>query len=1055
MTVFLKKSAIKRRLLSHTSSIIDDVAYSFKKSLLSSVKAFDITSALDTIIADDRPRNNYKGNRDNNRDNRHDGDKGSFKGRSGGGKEDNFGVDEHGLKIADKNNVIVFQYARKKSGRVVTLKVNYREANPKIKTIQGFRRFTNPTNTNPDFKSPTFNSRVKVSKDEKGLTLHLEIHPKDYFALRLDPHGSNTYQLFSPYLGHQFYFVVRDTNTIRFSKFIDHIGNVDRNNPFSLLFENSTPLSPLENTFPFLRAAISQFKTVDEKIYNELKEGRDRLIEKRNNFKFRQGDVITNFNGTNRNWMIARTLWNPKDKTFYYILVLDEEDSLLASGIDLEKNSVIQPVPYTGKADPITYYKDVKYVRTVPENIKNKVYNELEPKIDQISTIMGLTDKHIIKDDARDLSKELPPKTEEKDKTDNEGKLNRGKIFYVKELPSYPTDIFVPISDAELNTKIAELQNSTDINKQEKIDKLRLEHRTGSTTQRQLIKFPNSEGWYLVVDRESLKNSDAIRWVIMPYPRNRMISADIPIPSLRNTSPITTSPGTAPLSRLPNQNNTTITRKIIEYNYVTLDLPSVGPTSLEAYVTEFSKENEYIGLRTLKDKKIVDEAVKYVEKRDISGNLRRIEPGDVVEYNKIRYYVANRVEQSRQVKYLIAPLAAFLDLRASSFHGPIVIKAGGTPAIGYSSIQKPADGDKSFDREAHKIATADALRNTDITKLFLNLYSNYNPDGTPRDRPKDISKITIDQSRPEGFRRVDDIGLDPSLQNKPSNNPETKTVNEGYGDITRDKQTQTKIKQAYHSGQLKLGSIFKYTWPDGRTSYEILYEFIDENQIRIVPGYFGYKGIPTGIVPNKGFADFISYGNIRAPGFWNNYYEDFYQNNQIFNFNFPTNFEDEFKRVLKDSGTKLEIPQTQTRKAEEDKLSTVETRKNLKIEEQTKYADNFVKKFNGSDFIGTVVEYERDGNILRSVVSKSTFIGEGIEISPLYKIVVYPDAQNHGRVQVPIMDIVSIISPNDIDPNADKPENVNFHNKMKMDFAQAIKSQNYMPEAVKDYYQDN
>lgn len=934
------------------------------------------------------------------------------------------------------------------------------------------------------------------------VNLKLTLRRGDIFALY--PDGPEFYRVYTPKTGQFFYFRLKDVGTFRYRQAHNEVVNLN-GSKFSVLVSPivSQPLSVMYGTGRRLRMAQKSFIKDHRVITKEIWAARRRVDIKKQRFIYRVGDVVTGFNGTKQNWLVAREIYDKNNDRSIYVMVLDNGKlDQTASLAEVEKNAILQDAPSgfngLGQLPGIEYVRTMLHrnqqntntdadPRTVAEEARQTrafktIYDALEPKVQEIIKALGLDGDAAVEPVARDPASELPYKDPEREMGPGAFDMKPGRIVYVSSLPEQERTVYGPVDakqlDDEKQKRIKEIDQS-DPMKAEKVQEINREidamRRANTMPLKRTITFPNSEGWYLVVGRKDREDSSLIDWILMPYPKNRKIKARIP----EVITTTTMTPPTGPWSG-PRPDTKSVVTKDAEFDYFIFHLPSEGPGSLLDSVVSSTEGGNVTNVRWPKDPKALTDAEMFVKMRDVSGNAKRVEVGDLISYESKPFYVVGKKKVGTSAfTYTLAPLRAFVDVTKSSLTPPYRFVAGGVAAIGYKAITKAKDGPNSLDQTANKIATADQLDNSGLRELFLKYYSEFEADGSPRPQPLAPAQLRL-MPDPANEGSTDkaavDLGHFTTSPKQPDTDPSlSKPVTQQQQKMLSDKGSSNAVKAAISNGTLKPGTLIEYNWPGNRITTEIFYGPVGDDKIRLVPHDSDeFFGKPDGIVPARGFFNVVRDANIRKPGFWDNYYNGFYDSSSSpVKFEFAPDFEQNFKRILKQAGEP--VPQDREKAvgyigADDPKAVAehVKTRKSMLPRDVEDFVTNFEQNFldtSGSpksltqeDPIGKVVQFVRDGQVIRSVIVSGVSQQNKFEPKSMWTFKVYPDAAVGMNTSVPVMDVDKLITPQDVDPYYE--DHAEQHAEMKKAFAAYIRKlrnptlEPNLPTEFREYYRE-
>lgn len=926
--------------------------------------------------------------------------------------------------------------------------------------------------------------------------LKLTLRRGDVFALY--PDGPEFYRVYTPKTGQFFYFRLRDVGTFRYRQARNEVINLN-GSKFSVLISPivSQPLSVMYGTGRRLRLAQRSFVKDHRNITKEIWAARRRVDIKKQRFIYRVGDVVTGFNGTKEKWLVVREIYDKNNDRNLYIMVMDngklDQTGTLA---EIENNAIIQDAPSgfnaLGQLPGIEYVRTMLHrnnqntdadPRTVSEEARQtrafkSIYDALEPKAQELIKALGLGSDANVEPVPRDPTNELPYKDPEREPGPGAFEIKPGRIIYVSSLPEQERVVYGPVDAKQLEDEKQKRVGEIDRNDPmaaEKVQEINREidamRRANTMPLKRTITFPNSEGWYLVVGRKDRDDSSLIDWILMPYPKNRKIKARVP--EIITTKSIT--PPTGPFNT-PRPDSKSVVTKDVEYDYFVFHLPSEGPGSLLDSVVSSTEGGNVTSVRWPKDNKALTDAESFVKMRDISGNAKRVEVGDLISYESKPFYVVGKKKAgTNAITYTLAPLRAFVDVTKSSMTPPYRFVPGGVAAIGYKAITKAKDGPGSLDQMAHKIATADQLDNSGIRELFLKYYSEFEADGTPRPQPLAPAQLRL-MPDPANQGSTDKANVElthfTSSPKQPDTDPSlSKPVTQQQQKLLSDRGANTAVKAAISNGTLKPGTLIEYNWGGNRITTEIFYGPVGDDKIRLVPhASEDFFGKPDGIVPAKGFFNVVRDANIRKPGFWENYYNGFYDSSSSpVHFQFDPDFEQNFKRILKQAGDR--VPEDREKAvgyvgADDPKTVAehVKTRKNQLPRDVEDFVTKFEEKFlNMSDLstndpIGKVVQFVRDGQVIRSVIVSGVSEQNKFEPKTMWTFKVYPDAAVGMNTSVPVMDVDKLITPQDVDPYYE--DHAEQHAEMKKAFAAYIRKlrnptlEPNLPTEFRDYYRE-
>lgn len=922
----------------------------------------------------------------------------------------------------------------------------------------------------------------------------------------LYPDGPEFYRVYLPVTGQFFYFRLKDVGTFRYRMTHNEVVNLN-GSKFSVLVSPivSQPLSVLYGTGRKMRMARDAYVKDHRAVTREIWAARRRVDIKKQRFVYRVGDVVTGFNGTKQKWLVAREIYNKNTDRNLYLMVLDNGKLDQASTLaELENMTIIQEAPAGFNA--LAQLPGIDYVRTMLHTVAPRgsdpdadprtqseearqtrafktIYDALEPKVQEVLKALGLGEDANTPPVPRDKETELPFKEPEREMGGGAFDIKPGRIVYVSSLPEQKRTVYGPASQEALDKmkkdRLDALNPSDPTFSEKKADiekEIAALRNSNTMPLDRVITFPNSEGWYLVVGRKDRDDASMIDWILMPYPKDRKIKARVPevvtsqsrIPSLTGTS-------------MPGKETKTIVQKDVEYDYFVFHLPSEGAGSLLDSVVSSTDGGEVTNVRWPKDPKVFGDAEKFVQTRDVSGNAKRVEVGDLISYESKPFYVVGKGKAGTNAfTYTLAPLRAFVDVQKSRLTMPFKFEPGGVSAIGYKAVTKAKDGPNSLDQQAHKIATKDQLEDSGLRELFLRYYSKFDADGSPRPQPLAPGQMSLLKD-PATMGSPSKAEVDLTHFNTSPKQPATdpsisKPVDQQAQRMEADKTTGSRVKQALASGSLKPGTLIEYNWGGNRITTEIFYGVVNDQTIRLVPhASDDFFGKPDGIVPAKGFFDVVRSANVRTPGFWTNYYNGFYDSSSSpVHFQFAPDFEDNFKRLLKAAGEPVpgdDMKKTVGYTAPDDAKAVAEhvkTRLNQLPNDVEKFVEGFEKEYlnTGSgtsdvltkDAIGSVVQYVRDGQVIRSVIVAGVSPQNKFEPKNMWTFKVYPDAATGMNTSVPVTAVDKIVDVKDVDPYYE--EHASEHTAMKKAFSEYIRKlrnptlEPNLPTEFRDYYRE-
>lgn len=935
----------------------------------------------------------------------------------------------------------------------------------------------------------------------------------DVFAIA--PDGDKHFRIYTAYTGLFFYFKMEDKGTFRYR--ISKRGVSGAGDGFSALVAPEVSkqysfLTPMK----YLRPLWGQFDRTVAKINKLVNVERRKILVKRNRFTYRLGDIVTGFNGTTQNWLVVRQIYNKNIDKNFYILVRDNGTSFAQrTWTELEPLTAIQEAP--GGINGLQQLPNIQYVRTLlyanpstGDEVRNTqafndIFTALQPKVNEVIRTMALDPLEAdVRPQARDMNRELPTNPQ---RDPNNAQLKPGNIIFLTSLPNQTTNVMAPADNAEYTRRFdderQQIINSTPNPTQQAalIAALRARYdnmqKSGLLSQPREITFHDSQGWYLIVRSKPLDNESKIEWTLVPYPQKRKIRATVPVTVKLEDRRANAQRG--PFAPKPPERTTTSTKDVY-LDYVVLRLDMQGGNELGSLIQHQAVLDAQVNsVQWPKDgNKAFKAAEQFVTERDMSGNLRKVKVGDIVNYEDQYFYVANVKRVNKGQQYTIAPLRAFVDLKTSTLEPPFQFQPGGLPAIGYRVITTPAEGADSFDQKARKVATAYQLQDSSIKELFIRYYSEYKEDGTPRPEPLSAHRNTmIDEGtgiKPAGS----DTSVDPEFFStnkggKPKfDGAKSAPVQNQEQRIERDRNVVNRVQRAVESGQLRPGMLITYDWGNNHMTTEIFYEIVDKDRIRLVPHESGdLHSKPDGIVPAKGFFEVYRGPNVPKPGFWDNLNSGFYQSaSSPHRFRFAPNFRENFSKIIQAAGGVVpqgaqEAPadyigaddpkEVMSRKRYRDGLfeSAADKAINAMIDEYGLDRDIQTASINtgaappnppapgtaptpstGKDtYLGLVIQYVRNGQILRSVI-QSGVISNWVP-AQLKELKIYPDAKSGMNTRVLLKDIDKFVTPQDVDPSYSKNEQL--HKQMQSKFAQFIVSNpdpdvDFLDPEVRDYY---
>lgn len=852
----------------------------------------------------------------------------------------------------------------------------------------------------------------------------LIIKNKEFFAISKTSVGGldikeDRWILITPYTGFNFCLLVKDNTSLIYRDLKDllPVPSGTRNiNSLQRLIYNSTQAGIIVGNNALFNKARLLFKNIQFDINRSISKEYNNITSKRRNFLFRPGDIIKYLpNAKDENWLILTRYFDKPGKRYLYIVLRYENDEKLknisTNVSSIEENLAVQP---TGISyDPI---KDMigenNYIKTIDENLLNIIKATATPLLQSISSHYKVIESFI----SYRGDDELPPINLDREKNINPDDI--GNLIY--------------LADGIPNQKIERYVQKIGTNKDEK-DALERAAKIGKfdelvTKEIVDLEYPNSRGWYVIVNKNIVPGTDKKRYTLVPYPQKNI---KVIVPYLRSDPKIPT--------RIIKEEKT-------EYvNYVIYDSSDFDEYTIKRLV---SITNEGYKVKSIRNTPTFNQYEEYVNKFDIKGNEKTIVPGDIINYNNHLWYVANRKsrddrfdnrfnrDEGNEVNFMLIPLISFINMKPEYyFNIPSTnrYEPGGNPGVGYGTYKFSKKGKGSLEEKANKAVSVENTKYTNILHLAIKYYSEYEQNGTPRLDPIIVKEDVFPQ-----LHRDSSLITDRISQNI-----------EPFADDLRmeiyEKGKSNPVVKDIDNKLLKNGMIIKYTWPDHTQTTEIFYEYLPEvKKIRLVPRS-GFKGNKDGLVDVKGYAGVYEGDNIKNGDFWKNYYNNYYDIENTFEF--PTDFEEDFSKLFlkpeKIMPTDEEVKQKNLDKEikeDKDQIKKI-LNKTSKLEtyDFVRYAEKFVKDLEP----GRVVIYLKgtssvSGDIVKSVIKNVNIDINNLKPSDKFSnITIFPDSENPSSEsssfinmqEIPLTNIFRIIPYNDPSVRPDlkfKDEGIDF-----------------------------